>query len=66
MPTFGNRVTIGGLMTMRPRDDGSCFRHTTVHVEAKVFGIGALIEKTTRKEVQANYERAAAYLNRHG
>jgi hypothetical protein len=58
-----NRVKISGVMTMRPSSDGTCIRHIDGAIEAKIFGVGGLMEKTVRDQVHDNYDRAGRFLN---
>ena len=58
-----DRVKIHGVMTMRPTDDGKCVRHIDGSIEAKIFGVGGLMEKTVRDQVHDNYDLAGRFLN---
>lgn len=62
IPAAGDRVKIGGNIELRPKGQ-NCIRHTTFEIEAKVFGIGGLIEKSAKKEVMGSYDKSAAWIN---
>lgn len=66
IPTVGDRLRISGDIRIRADGDGACVRTTNFEIEAKIFGVGGLLEKTTKKETLQNYEKSAAFLNAHG
>lgn len=64
MPGPGKKIQIGGSIEILPgRGDWGCSRRTHFEVEAKILGIGGMIEKTIKKESIDNYERAARFIN---
>lgn len=59
------KLTITGEMRCEPAGEGKCKRIYETSVEAKVFGIGGLIEKRIVSDIQENYDKAAVYTNRY-
>jgi len=57
-------VTTRGTMRIEPAGEGSCRRSDTVEIEAKMFGIGGMIESTVEKEVRAGWAKEVAFLKR--
>jgi hypothetical protein len=57
-------VTTRGSMRIEPISDKECRRHDEVVVEAKMFGVGGLIESTTEKEVRSSFEKELAFFTR--
>ena len=66
IPSAGKRLHIGGDITISARGENACVRRTSFVIEAKIFGVGGLIEKTTKKETLENYEKSAVFMNTHG
>jgi hypothetical protein len=57
-------VTTRGTVRVEPAGDGKCRRSDEVVVEAKIFGIGGLIESTVEKELRASWAKEFAFLTR--
>jgi hypothetical protein len=56
-----DRLVMSGRMTTEKTLDGRTRRHTTVHFEAKVFGVGGLVEKAAERVTRDTWEKSAAY-----
>ncbi len=52
-----------GTVRCEPLGEGRCKRVDEMIVEAKVFGLGSLIESSTEKEVLVAWDRAAVFMN---
>ncbi len=56
-------VATSGIVRVEPAGDG-CRRIDEVQVEAKIFGVGGIIESTVEKEVRASWAKEQAFLLR--
>jgi len=59
-----DRLKTSGTMRLEAMDDGKCRRIDEATMEAKVFGIGGLFERSTEKEVVSTWEKEASFINR--
>jgi hypothetical protein len=62
--TLANKLITQGKVTVEAIDDGKCRRVADMEVEAKVFGVGGLLEKTTEKEMRSGWNKSASFMNR--
>jgi hypothetical protein len=62
--TMSDKLFTSGIVRIEPLDGGRCRRNDEVKLEAKVFGIGGLIESSTEKELQNAWKREYAFLDR--
>ncbi len=53
-----------GTLTLEAIGEDRCRRMAEIMVEAKVFGIGSLIEGNFEKELKNGWEKSAAFMNR--
>jgi hypothetical protein len=51
-------------MRIEPISEKECRRHDEVVIEAKMFGVGGLIESTTEKEVRASFDKELAFFSK--
>jgi hypothetical protein len=61
--TLRDKMTNEGTVVVEAAEAGKCIRRDEAKVEAKVFGLGSLIEGTVEKEVQAAWKKAADFFN---
>jgi len=59
--TLQGKLTNRGKVRVVSAGEGRCKRIDEMTVEAKVFGLGGLIESSTEKEVAAGWRKAAAF-----
>jgi hypothetical protein len=57
-------VTMRGTVLVEPTGEGHCRRTDSFTVEAKIFGLGGLIESSIEKELQSGREKEYAFLAR--
>jgi hypothetical protein len=57
-------VATRGSMRIEPISEKECRRHDEVVIEAKMFGVGGLIESTTEKEVRASFDKELAFFSK--
>ena len=57
-------VTMRGTVRIEPAGDGRCSRTDQFTVEAKIFGLGGLIESSIEKELQTGRAKEYAFFTR--
>ena len=57
-------VTMHGTVRIEAASDGHCRRTDDFTIEAKIFGLGSLIESTIEKELQTARAKEYAFLSR--
>jgi hypothetical protein len=57
-------VSTRGTIRVTPAADGKCNRSDDVQVEAKMFGVGGLIESTVEKEMRSVWTKELAFITR--
>ena len=57
-------VTMHGTVRVEPSGEGHCRRTDDFSIEAKIFGLGSLIESTIEKELQSARMKEYAFLAR--
>ena len=60
---MADRLKNEGTVRCEPKGDNACTRTVDVVVEAKVFGIGGMIEKMTEKGTRDGWAKSAAFFN---
>jgi hypothetical protein len=63
LAAFGDKVRITGTMRLLPHGSGHSMRKVEFSVEANVFGIGGLIEKTSAQNVLEGWNSSAKWIN---
>ena len=63
--SLADKLTIGGQVTCEAVADKQCRRVFNAHVEARVFGVGGLLEKRIISDLQTSYDRAAHFTREH-
>lgn len=56
-----DRLVMSGRMKAEKTFDGKTRRHTTVHFEANIFGVGGLVEKAAERILRDTWDKSAAY-----
>lgn len=68
--TLQKKISNTGSIRAEDLGDGRCTRIDEMQVEARVFGLGSLIERATEDEVTDAWKKTAAFMNdwieRHG
>lgn len=59
------KLFIGGEVRCEPEGDAKCRRIYDASLEAKVFGVGSMIEKRLLSDIQKSYSQAAEFTNRY-
>jgi hypothetical protein len=53
-----------GTVKIEPRGDGKCTRVVEIVAEAKVFGIGGMIESSFEKSFRSGWQQSADFINK--
>lgn len=60
---LSDRLFSDSVVRAEPAGEGRCRRTCELSVEAKIFGIGGLVEVALEKNLRDGWEKSAAYLN---
>lgn len=61
---LADKVTVEGRIAVEPSGKGQSKRYDEVRLEARIFGVGGLLEKSTEAEVRKAWDKEAAFMNR--
>lgn len=61
--TLAEKLRSEGTLRIEPIGDNKVRRITEIVIEAKVFGVGGLIESSTEKQMREGWEQSAVYMN---
>jgi hypothetical protein len=61
---FGDKVHLGGRFWVEAVGEHRCRRRGHVEVEAKVFGVGKLLEKAVEINMKKGWDQSATFYNR--
>lgn len=61
---MADKLTISGLLYTERTSDKSCRRIYDAVVNAKVFGLGGMIEGRIMQDIKASYDKAAEFTNK--
>ncbi|MEN9581718.1 MAG: hypothetical protein RJA70_4727 [Pseudomonadota bacterium] len=56
-----DKLVVTGDMSVEPRGEGRCHRLYLAHVQAKLFGIGGLLEKLVLDNIEKSYTKSATF-----
>jgi hypothetical protein len=62
--SLGSKLSIQGELSTTPLGAHSCRRIYVARVDARVFGVGGMIEERILADVEKSYVKAAAFTNR--
>lgn len=62
--TLAGKLINTGEVRCQRIDDNRCRRVADLTMEAKIFGVGGLLESTTEKEMRNGWEKSATFMNR--
>lgn len=63
LAAFGDKLRLAGTMRFVPHGDGHCRRVVAFEVEAKMFGIGGMVEKTAAQNTIDGWNNSAKWIN---
>lgn len=61
---LADKIRLGGDMTLEPLGEDRLTRVSVMWVEAKIFGIGGLVEKAAEKNMRDGWDKSADWINR--
>jgi hypothetical protein len=62
--TLRDKIRNEGTVRVEAAGEGKCTRIDDMTIEAKVFGLGGVIESSTEKEVTSAWDKTCAFMNR--
>ena len=62
--SLANKLTIQGELFTTPAGEGSCLRTYVGKIEARIFGLGGLLEDRLLSDIERSYAKAAVFTNR--
>ena len=65
LAAFGDKVQIKGKMRVVPQGEARCRRLVEFEIEAKMFGIGKLVEKTASDNTLDGWNKSAKWINEY-
>ena len=66
--TLADKLFTSGVVRVEPIGDavtGRVRRFSETTIEAKIFGLGGLIEGTTEKQMREGWDKSGAYMNKY-
>lgn len=63
--TLADKLRQEGTMRIEPAGNGKVRRIAEIVNEAKIFGVGGLIESSAEKQLREGWDRSAQYMNRY-
>ena len=62
--TMADKIKQEGVMKIQPAGDGKVKRVVDLVIEAKIFGIGGMLEKTTEAQLRDGWDASATFMNK--
>jgi len=62
--TMADKIKQEGVMKIQPAGDGKIKRVVELVIEAKIFGIGGMLEKTTEAQLRDGWDASAVFMNK--
>ncbi|APR78345.1 Hypothetical protein A7982_03692 [Minicystis rosea] len=63
--TMADKLFTGGLIRVERIDDNRSRRIAEMSIEAKIFGVGGLIESSAEKQLRDGWDKSAVYMNKY-
>ena len=63
--TLVDKLLTSGVVRAEPIGDGKTRRIAEMVVEAKIFGVGGLIESSAEKQLREGWDKSAAFMNKY-
>ena len=63
--TLADKLKMEGVIRIEAAGEGKCTRRDEVTIEAKIFGVGKLVESSTEDEVRTAWGKESAFINRY-
>jgi hypothetical protein len=62
--TLAEKLRNEGTMRIEPIGDSKVRRIASMEIEAKVFGVGGLIESSSEKQLRSGWDQSAVFMNK--
>lgn len=62
--SLADKVRNGGVLRLEPIDDNRVRRIAEIEIEAKVFGVGGLIESSLEKQLREGWEASVPFMHK--
>ncbi|NUO54827.1 MAG: DUF2505 domain-containing protein [Polyangiaceae bacterium] len=62
--TMAEKIKQEGTLRISPAGDGKVKRSVELLIEAKIFGIGGMIESTVEKQLRDGWDASASFMNK--
>jgi len=62
--TLTDKLRNEGTMRIEPIGDSKVRRIASIEIEAKVFGVGGLIESSSEKQLRSGWDQSAVFMNK--
>ncbi|MFT3770883.1 MAG: DUF2505 family protein [Minicystis sp.] len=62
---MADKLFTGGVIRAERIDDNKTRRVAEMTVEAKIFGVGGLIESSAEKQLRDGWDKSAAFMNKY-
>jgi len=63
LSVLSDRIKMGGTMTVDPKGDSLCERHSELWVDVRIFGLGGLVERAAESNMRSGWNRSAEWMN---
>jgi hypothetical protein len=63
--TMADKMKTEGIIRVEPAGEGKCRRIADVTLEAKIFGIGGMMESAAEKNLRQGYDASATFMNKY-
>lgn len=63
--TLADKLSMTGSVRVEPIGDDKVRRIAEMTVEAKIFGVGGLIESSSEKQLRDGWDRSAVFMNKY-
>lgn len=60
--SFSERIRVGGTVVTRPLSEQTCERTVTFEIEARMFGIGRLVENLLESGTRDSYDKNLSFI----
>ncbi len=63
--TMADKLFTSGTVWIEPAGDGKVKRFSEMNVEAKVFGVGGVLESSAEKQLRDGWDKSATFMNKY-
>lgn len=62
---LSDKLSVRGTMRVEPAGEKRSKRIVNITIEAKIFGVGGMVESSAEKDMRAGWEASASFTNRY-